>query len=98
MSRRVNARDLTHEVVHALTTYRRSGHGGEGDVDDACRYWLLDGNGIEMFVYDFEENEKGPVSPFPVDFSDRLRDGDQFGRVCGGALARAESERYNGIE
>lgn len=98
--RRVNARDLTHEVVHAFDEYTEIGPaGGEGDVDDACRYWLLDGNGTEMFVYDFEENEKGPVSPFPVDFK-----AIDYATVTSSGeyvvvLWRARSlERYNGIE
>ena len=67
--RKVNARDLSHEVLHTFDEYTQIGPaGGEGDVDDSCRYWLLDGNGTEMFVYDFEEGVKGAVSPFPANF------------------------------
>ena len=67
--RLVDADDLSSEVIHRFDEYATIGPaGGEGDVSDDCRYWLLDGGGSEMFVYDLVERTKGPVSPFPVDF------------------------------
>jgi len=67
--RLVNADDLSVEVLHSFDEYASIGPaGGEGDVSDDCRYWVLDGGGREMFVYDLVERRKGPVTPFPVDF------------------------------
>ncbi len=98
--RLVNAHDLTHEVLHSFDEYTEIGPaGGEGDVDDSCRYWCLDGDGREMFVYDLVERTKGPVSPFPVDFkaidyATVTSSGDYVA-----VLWRANGyERYNGTE
>ncbi|MGD9497420.1 MAG: hypothetical protein AB7Y46_14060 [Armatimonadota bacterium] len=67
--RLINADDLSAEVLHTFDEYTGIGPaGGEGDVSDDFRYWVLDGDGREMFVYDLIEREKGPVTPFPVDF------------------------------
>jgi len=38
--------------------------GGEGDLSDDGRYWCLDGDGRELFVYDLIDDIKHPASTF----------------------------------
>ena len=52
-------------VLHTFSEYREIGAaGGEGDLSDDGRYWCLDGDQRELFVYDLIDDIKYPVSTF----------------------------------
>jgi hypothetical protein len=63
---------LSYVVLHKFEEYSDIGPaGGEGDVSQDGRYWVLDGKRksdgqLELFVYDLLDDKKGPVSPFEV--------------------------------
>jgi hypothetical protein len=72
---------LDHIVLHKFTEYSEIGPaGGEGDISEDVRYWVLDGmratdGELELFAYDLLDDQKGPVAPFEV--------GDVGGRGSG---------------
>lgn len=52
-------------VLHRFSEYTAIGPaGGEGDISDDGRYWCLDGDQRELFVYDLIDDIKYPVSTF----------------------------------
>ena len=60
-----DVRDMEYVVLHKFTEYNMIGPaGGEGDISDDGRYWVLDGDGQEMFVYDLIDDIKYPASTF----------------------------------
>jgi len=62
-----NVDDLSHVVLRTFSEYRQIGPaGGEGDLSLDGRYWLLDGDGREMFLYDLIDDVKHPASTFAV--------------------------------
>ncbi len=59
-------RDMSYELIHKFDEYESIGPaGGEGDISDDGRYWCLDGDGKELFVYDLIDRVKYPVSSIP---------------------------------
>ena len=63
-----NVRDLeNYQVVRKFDEYRKVDiAGGEGDLSHDGRYWVLDGDGKEMFVYDLIDDIKHPTSTFDL--------------------------------
>ena len=63
-----DVRDIDNYVVlRTFDEYESIGPaGGEGDISDDGRYWCLDGNGTELFVYDLIDDIKYPVSTFDL--------------------------------
>lgn len=63
-----DVRDMENYVVlHKFNEYNEIGPaGGEGDISDDGRYWVLDGDEKEMFAYDLIDDIKYPVSTFDV--------------------------------
>ncbi len=56
-----------YNVIRKFTEYNGIGPaGGEGDISFDGRYWVLDGDAKEMFVYDLIDDKKYPVSTFDV--------------------------------
>lgn len=56
-----------YQVLHRFAEYNEIGPaGGEGDLSDDGRYWVLDGNAKQMFAYDLVDDIKKPVSTFPL--------------------------------
>jgi len=54
-------------VLHKFTEYNEIGPaGGEGDLSGDGRFWVLDGDGKEMFAYDLIDDIKYPVSTFDL--------------------------------
>lgn len=54
-------------VIRTFSEYTKIGPaGGEGDISHDGRYWVLDGDATEMFVYDLVDDIKYPVSTFDV--------------------------------
>jgi len=54
-------------VLHKFSEYNEIGPaGGEGDISGDGRYWVLDGDGREMFAYDLIDDVKLPVSTFDL--------------------------------
>gem|GEM_PF-967696 len=54
-------------LLHKFSEYTEIGAaGGEGDISDDGRYWCLDGDKREMFVYDLIDDIKYPVSTFDL--------------------------------
>ncbi|MDZ7724649.1 MAG: fibronectin type III domain-containing protein [candidate division KSB1 bacterium] len=54
-------------VLRKFDEYSEIGpSGGEGDLSDDGRYWVLDGDAKEMFVYDLIKDVKHPVSTFDL--------------------------------
>jgi hypothetical protein len=54
-------------VLHKFDEYKVIGPaGGEGDVSDDGRFWCLDGDAKELFVYDLIDDIKYPVSTFDL--------------------------------
>ncbi len=52
-------------LLHRFSEYTAIGPaGGEGDVSDDGRYWCLDGDQRELFVYDLVDDIKYPASTF----------------------------------
>ena len=52
-------------LLHRFSEYSMIGPaGGEGDISDDGRYWCLDGDGRELFVYDLVDDIKYPASTF----------------------------------
>ena len=95
-----NADDLSNEVVQRFGEYTEIGPaGGEGDLSDDRRFWALDGDGRELFVYDLVERKKGPVAPFPFDGKAI----DYVAMTCSGDYVlvlwrQTGKERFNGTE
>ncbi|MBN1482216.1 hypothetical protein EH223_08160 [candidate division KSB1 bacterium] len=57
----------TFVVIRRFSEYEKIGPaGGEGDISHDGRYWVLDGDATEMFVYDLIDDIKYPVSTFDV--------------------------------
>jgi len=63
-----DVRDMQNYVVlHKFDEYSEIGPaGGEGDISDDGRYWCLDGDGRELFVYDLIDDIKYPTSTFDL--------------------------------
>lgn len=56
-----------YQVIHKFTEYTKIGSaGGEGDISNDGRYWVLDGDDKELFVYDLVNDLKYPVSTFDL--------------------------------
>ena len=54
-------------VIHKFTEYLSIGPaGGEGDLSDDGRYWVVDGDDTTMFAYDLIDDIKHPASTFDV--------------------------------
>ena len=66
--RLVNINDVSNYVVlRKFTEYTNLGPaGGEGDLSADGRFWVMDGDGKEMFVYDLIDDIKYPVSTFDL--------------------------------
>jgi hypothetical protein len=66
--RLVNINDIDNYVVlRKFTEYSELGPaGGEGDLSADGRFWVMDGDGKEMFVYDLIDDIKYPVSTFDL--------------------------------
>lgn len=59
--------DLSFVVLRKFSEYAAIGPaGGEGDLSLDGRYWLLDGDGRELFLYDLIDDRKCAVSAFDV--------------------------------
>ncbi|MBN1540759.1 fibronectin type III domain-containing protein [candidate division KSB1 bacterium] len=81
--------------------------GGEGDLSDDGRYWCLDGDGRELFVYDLIDDIKYPASSFDlgtlgspgsktgVDYAAVSADGQW---VVVSWSTEPSTDRYHGIE
>ncbi len=63
-----DVRDMANYIVlHKFNEYNEIGPaGGEGDISDDGRYWVLDGDEKEMFAYDLIDDIKYPTSTFDV--------------------------------
>ena len=104
-----DVRDMpNYVVIHKFDEYTEIGPaGGEGDISDDGRYWCLDGDGKELFVYDLIDDIKYPASTFDlgslgsfgseigVDYATVSPRGDYV--VVAWTTTPAE-ERYHGIE
>ncbi|MBD3376642.1 hypothetical protein GF406_16525 [candidate division KSB1 bacterium] len=56
---------MNYTVLRKFSEYTAIGPaGGEGDLSDDGRYWVLDGDAKEIFVYDLIDDIKYPVSTF----------------------------------
>ncbi len=54
-------------VLHKFTEYNEIGPaGGEGDLSGDGRFWVLDGDGKELFAYDLIDDVKYPASTFDL--------------------------------
>ena len=54
-----------YQVIRKFTEYNEiDPAGGEGDISHDGRYWVLDGDAKEMFVYDLIDDIKYPASTF----------------------------------
>jgi len=105
-----DVRDIdNYAVLRRFDEYSHIGPaGGEGDLSDDGRYWCLDGDSQEMFVYDLIDDVKYPVSTFDVgslgskgtevgvDYAAVSTSGQYV--VVAWGTAPAEGERYHGIE
>ena len=96
-------------VLRQFSEYTSIGPaGGEGDISDDGRYWVLDGNEQELFVYDLIDDIKYPASTFDLgemgapnntvglDYAAISAGGDYVVAVWGSDAAL--DERYHGIE
>ena len=62
-----DCRDVSYVVLRTFEEYKEIGSAGlEGDLSDDGRYWCLDGDGQELFVYDLIEDKKSPPSKFDL--------------------------------
>ena len=63
-----DVRDMSEfKVIKTFSEYNEIGPaGGEGDISDNGRYWCLDGDDHELFVYDLIDDIKYPVSNFDL--------------------------------
>lgn len=60
-----DVRNLTYVLLRKFTEYSEIGAaGGEGDISNDGRFWCLDGDGRELFVYDLIDDIKYPTSTF----------------------------------
>ncbi len=101
-----NVHDINnYAVLHTFTEYTRIGPaGGEGDISDNGRYWCLDGDETELFVYDLIDDIKYPATTFEigdlgnsgVDYAAMSANGDYV--VIIWKNLPAVDVRYHGIE
>ncbi len=62
-----DVRTMNFTVIRRFSEYSYIGPGGgEGDISDDGRYWLLDGEDKELFVYDLVDDIKYPASDFDL--------------------------------
>ncbi|MBN2001422.1 putative Ig domain-containing protein, partial [candidate division KSB1 bacterium] len=62
-----DVRDMTFVLLHRFDEYEYIGPGGgEGDLSGDGRFWLLDGEAEELFVYDLIDDIKYPASTFDL--------------------------------
>ncbi len=60
-----DVRTMNYTVIRTFSEYTAIGPaGGEGDLSDDGRYWVLDGDAKEIFVYDLIDDIKCPPSKF----------------------------------
>ncbi len=60
-----DVRNMSYALLRRFDEYSAIGPaGGEGDLSYDGRYWVLDGDGKELFVYDLIDNVKYPPSTF----------------------------------
>ena len=92
-------------VLRRFNEYAKIGSaGGEGDISDNGRYWCLDGDETELFVYDLIDDIKHSVTTFAigdlgtsgVDYAAVSANGDYV--VVTWKRPPAVNERYHGIE
>lgn len=103
-----NVHNLSHVVLHKFTEYNEIGPaGGEGDISLDGRYWLLDGDDRELFLYDLIDDIKYPASTF--DLGTLGSEGSAVGVDYGAVSAlgnyiivswsyEASEDRYRGLE
>jgi hypothetical protein len=82
-----NVETLNHIVLRKFEEYTEIGPaGGEGDVSQDGRYWVLDGtrtsdSQLDLFVYDLLDDRKESVSPFEVGSVGGTGDGADFATI-----------------
>jgi hypothetical protein len=59
--------DMSFQVIRRFSEYNEiEVAGGEGDISDDGRYWVLDGDAKELFAYDMIDNVKYPASGYDL--------------------------------
>ena len=104
-----DVRDMNSPVIlHTFDEYAEIDNaGGEGDVSDDGRYWVLSGDDEDLFVYDLIHDVKYPVSPFDigvlgcqggvgVDYATISPKGDYI--IVSWGTEPALDQQYHGIE
>jgi len=103
-----DVRDMSYVVLHTFDEYTElNPAGGEGDVSNDGRFWVLSGDEQDLFVYDLVNNVKYPTTPFDigylgchggtgVDYATMSPSGDYV--VVAWGTTPALNEQYHGIE
>ncbi len=103
-----DVRDMSYVLLHTFDEYTGlNPAGGEGDLSDDGRFWVLSGDEQDLFVYDLVNDVKYPTTPFDignlgchggpgVDYATMSPGGDYV--IVAWGTTPALNEQYHGIE